>query len=109
MQSAECGIKSEPRYPPSSKALRRAGLGYYPLRSSSMMHDFRFIGLLLLLGGAGLPLSGAEYRVTSAATVTELMGKLRPGDTVVMANGEWKDQAISFPAKGTERKPITLR
>src|SRR6266581_3460924 len=64
---------------------------------------------LVWILGACLPLSGAEYRVSSAASVASLIEKLRPGDTVVMANGEWKDQSVLFRGHGTRAKPITLR
>ncbi len=32
----------------------------------------------------------------------------KPGDTIVLANGEWKDVELIFKGKGTEDKPITL-
>src|SRR6266702_4453558 len=41
--------------------------------------------VLLWVVGACLPLSGAEYRVSSAASVASLIEKLRPGDTVVLS------------------------
>lgn len=35
--------------------------------------------------------------------------KLQPGDTVVLANGIWRDFEILFQGKGTADKPISLR
>lgn len=32
----------------------------------------------------------------------------RPGDTIIMANGEWKDFEIAFRGVGTAEQPITL-
>lgn len=34
---------------------------------------------------------------------------LSPGDTIVLANGEWKDFEILFTGNGTEENPITLK
>ena len=67
--------------------------------------------MLGLLGAFCLcsPLSAKQYRVSSAAAVAAVNEKLRPGDTVVMANGEWKNQAIWFSGQGTAAKSITLR
>lgn len=58
-----------------------------------------------------LPAGLAEgvHRVSSAADVAGLEGRLRPGDTVVMADGFWTDQAIVFVADGTAAQPVTLR
>ena len=55
------------------------------------------------------PLLAAEHPVSSAADVARLTNELRPGDTLVMANGIWTDQAVVFRAKGTATQPITLR
>lgn len=51
----------------------------------------------------------AEHRVSSAAEIAELREKMDPGDTLVMANGDWTDQPIVFQSRGTAEKPITLR
>ena len=53
--------------------------------------------------------SAAEHRVSSAEEIARLSDKLRPGDTLVMADREWKDQAIVFQGRGTMEKPISLR
>jgi poly(beta-D-mannuronate) lyase len=50
-----------------------------------------------------------EFRVSSAAEINEVIGKLQAGDAVVMAGGTWKDQEIRFRAEGTAERPITLR
>ena len=55
------------------------------------------------------PASAREFRVSTAAEINEIVGKLHPGDTVVMVNGTWKDQEIRFRAEGTVERPITLR
>lgn len=47
-----------------------------------------------------------EYPVTSAAEIKKL--KLVPGDKIILQEGEWKDQMISFKGNGTAEDPITL-
>ena len=74
-----------------------------------MMRDSEFRWLLLLLVAGCVPVSAAEYHVSSAAAVASVIEKLRPGDAVVMANGEWKDQSVEISGTGTQKKPITLR
>jgi poly(beta-D-mannuronate) lyase len=51
----------------------------------------------------------AEYRVTNAVQLASAAEKLRPGDVVVMVNGDWMNQSLGFTARGTADKPITLR
>ena len=53
-----------------------------------------------LSAGALLVETQQEYR---AATE-----KLQPGDTIILANGVWKDFEIVFAGKGTVDKPISL-
>jgi len=55
------------------------------------------------------PTSATEFRVSTAAEISEIVEKLHPGDTVVMVNGTWTNQEIRFRAEGTAEKPITLR
>jgi poly(beta-D-mannuronate) lyase len=64
---------------------------------------------LLLLSLASFPGSAAEHFVSSAAQISEFSDKLNPGDTLVMANGDWTDQSIVLQSHGTAEKPITLR
>lgn len=57
----------------------------------------------------GLPAQAAEHRVSSAADVAQVSITAKPGDVLVMADGDWPDQAIVFSAHGTEESPIVLR
>jgi poly(beta-D-mannuronate) lyase len=61
------------------------------------------IGLLASVATA------AEHRVESSNQFKSLSGKLQPGDVVVIANGTWKNDTITFRGKGTAEAPITLR
>ena len=64
---------------------------------------------LLILGSLA---SGSIYAstmlVSTPAEYKEVMKKVRPGDTVTLANGTWKDFEILFMAKGEPDRPITL-
>lgn len=66
---------------------------------------------LLVLGCAAFAGSvvAAEFRVASASALGALNAKLRPGDTVVLADGTLTDQRVLFHGRGTAEKPITLR
>ncbi|MCX7015451.1 MAG: polysaccharide lyase 6 family protein [Candidatus Sumerlaeota bacterium] len=50
-----------------------------------------------------------EATVASAEEVAKAMKSAQPGDTLVMKDGEWKDQTVVFEGKGAEGKPIALR
>ena len=65
--------------------------------------------LVLALILHSLDSSATEYVASSAADIEFLNSHLRPGDSVVMTDGPWLDQPITFRASGTARKPVTLR
>src|SRR5215213_2203674 len=50
-----------------------------------------------------------EIGVSSADEITNALKTAKPGDVLVMKDGEWKAQAIKFAAKGTKDEPIELR
>ena len=50
----------------------------------------------------------AEIRVESQQAFRDAVRSLEPGDTLVLANGEWRDFEILFTGEGLEGKPITL-
>ncbi|MDP5099697.1 MAG: polysaccharide lyase 6 family protein [Nonlabens sp.] len=54
----------------------------------------------------------AKAQTIPAADIVQLAKAIKnakPGDTIVMANQEWKDVDIKFKAAGTAEKPIILR
>jgi poly(beta-D-mannuronate) lyase len=65
--------------------------------------------LLIPLLLAASPLVAAEIKVSSTADIAAALSGIKPGDTLVMVDGPWIDQAIVFKAAGAEGKPITLR
>ncbi|MBQ4913648.1 DUF4957 domain-containing protein [Maribacter sp. MMG018] len=46
--------------------------------------------------------------VKNVAEFEERLKTVRPGDSIVLANGIWSDSELLFEAKGTADKPITL-
>jgi len=63
----------------------------------------------VMLNAISLPGLAAEHRVSSAAEIARLNDNVLPGDALVMADGDWKDQVIVFQSRGTSEKPIILR
>ena len=60
---------------------------------------------LLLMSFAA---SADEYLVTSQDEFRQVSENLSPGDTVVLANGNWQDFEIVLQGQGTAKHPITL-
>lgn len=50
----------------------------------------------------------AQTLVSTPAEYEEAVEGARPGDTIVLANGEWRDFEILFTGTGTAEAPITL-
>ncbi|MDF4203873.1 chondroitinase-B domain-containing protein [Maribacter sp. SA7] len=69
----------------------------------------------LLLAFVFILFSCSEQSSSSAITVNDInelntaIAQAKPGDDIVMANGDWKDVNIKFVAYGNEKNPITLR
>src|SRR3954470_11489251 len=71
------------------------------------MRIYRMVGFaafFALMGGCA-----QQFHVTSAQDIERLGSQAKPGDVLVMADGDWKDQVIHFKGKGSGEKPITLR
>lgn len=55
------------------------------------------------------PASAEVYLVSDQKEYFAAEKRLKAGDTIVLANGVWKDFEIKFSGQGTKKKPITLR
>ena len=66
---------------------------------------FTYVTLTLL----GQSAFAREYLVKTQKEYKVVASKLKAGDEVVLADGTWPDFEILFKAKGTEKKPVTLR
>jgi len=67
---------------------------------------------LVILLAAGLPLvetEAAERLAADAPQLSKALAAARPGDTVVMVDGCWRDTEIDFVSQGEPGRPIELR
>src|ERR1044072_5130385 len=69
-----------------------------------------FIPLVVLaVAGPWGTIRAAELSVKNADDIAKAAAIAAPGDVLVMADGAWVDQKITFRATGSAEKPITLR
>jgi poly(beta-D-mannuronate) lyase len=62
--------------------------------------------MVLLLPWAA---AAADRPVADAAALEQALKDAKPGDILLLAEGEWRDVVIRCLAEGTEQAPITLR
>ena len=62
----------------------------------------------VLMALFAVPVTAAEVLVRTQAEYQQAEKAARPGDTIVLANGEWRDFEILFRGEGTADRPITL-
>jgi len=65
-----------------------------------------FFGLYFVVT---VPATAETFFVKTQKDYIAAEKKLKAGDTIVLANGVWKDFEIKFSGEGTKKKPITLR
>jgi poly(beta-D-mannuronate) lyase len=53
--------------------------------------------------------TGTSYLVRNAADVAGLAHRLKPGDEVVIADGEWRNRNLAIGADGSAEHPILIR
>ncbi len=71
-----------------------------------------FSAFLILLAISGCTLANNNANEKFASTVAEyqqLATNLKPGDTLILANGNWQDFQMTLTAQGSADKPITVR
>jgi len=64
-------------------------------------------GLLILLWFY-LPVTATNYFVRNFSEYNAVLEKLKPGDTLTMANGIWENVRLIFKGNGTEENPMVL-
>jgi len=47
--------------------------------------------------------------VKDPAALKNAVSAAKPGDVIILANGEWKDARLALQGRGTERRPILVR
>jgi len=67
----------------------------------------RLLPFLVFL--ASCSVAADETLVTSQAEYEAALTEVRAGDTIVLANGEWRDFEVLLTGDGTAEQPITLR
>jgi len=64
----------------------------------------------LLASGSPLALAQTTHHVRDASEICSAMQSAQPGDTLLMLNdGNWTNQDITFEGRGTPEQPISLR
>lgn len=63
----------------------------------------------LALAAYAAPAHADDYLVKSPAEYAAAAKALKPGDVVILADGEWRDFEISISGRGEPGKPITLK
>ena len=70
---------------------------------------FAWLTALLVTFAMASSLVARDYPVASAADIARVSAQAKPGDVIVMRTGAWSNEVITFSARGTAKKPITLR
>ncbi|MES2338180.1 MAG: polysaccharide lyase 6 family protein [Pseudomonadota bacterium] len=67
------------------------------------------IGIGCMIGAAiSFPALARDIRVADQAAFNDAVKIARPGDTIVLADGIWRDFRMLFEGRGTAARPITL-
>ena len=70
---------------------------------------FTLIGLAFLISFIGCAANGSAGLIKTVADFEKAVSNAMPGDTLILAIGEWKDADLVFQGRGTAEKPIVLR
>ncbi|MDW7691842.1 polysaccharide lyase 6 family protein [Flammeovirgaceae bacterium SG7u.111] len=70
-------------------------------------HFFKFTLLALVFIACGAP-TNEGYLIGSVEELHKQLGLAQPGDTLWLADGEWKDAEMVIEAKGTDENPIVV-
>ena len=75
-----------------------------------MQYIYKILAVLVY-GGilASCSMSNVDHPVKTLAELNDVLAKAKPGDIVVLANGEWKDAEIVIEVSGTRDQPIVIR
>jgi poly(beta-D-mannuronate) lyase len=67
------------------------------------------VALLLFAITGALEARSGEIKADDPSALARAVKAARPGDTIVLADGTWRDAELVFSAKGEPGRPITLR
>jgi poly(beta-D-mannuronate) lyase len=71
-----------------------------------MIRNAMFVAMMLAFAGAA---PAAEIPAKDASEVEKAVTQAKPGDSIVLSDGDWHDQVIRIKAHGEKDKPITIR
>ena len=69
----------------------------------------RTLSLAMLLAHLASVTQGADYLASDAASFQDVSGKLKPGDSLILASGTWADARLKLHAEGTAETPVIVR
>ncbi len=70
--------------------------------------QIRAVLTVAMLASAAHPALARDLLVADQAQYKAAVEKAQPGDTIILADGEWRDFQIVFTGHGSAAKPITL-
>lgn len=73
-----------------------------------MIHLNKIFSLILITVSCSFVTAQQAKPVKTVAEFEEMLQKVQPGDSIILANGAWMDAELLFEANGTAEKPITL-
>ncbi|MBJ7260126.1 MAG: hypothetical protein JHD33_11365, partial [Chthoniobacterales bacterium] len=65
------------------------------------------VALAVICGASRL--AARDIPVNDARALASALKSAQPGDVLVLAKGEWKDEALEITKGGTAEKPLTIR
>jgi len=78
----------------------------YSIKTFQYLKPVTLTVFALLLSGQAI---AKDWLVDSPKAYKKTLEKVKPGDTVILANGTWHDFEILFKGHGTKEAPIELR
>ena len=67
----------------------------------------KYILLLLLIFAFNI--KAEEFKINNVDELKPILKQIKPGDVIVLSNGEWKDARLLFSCEGNKEKPITIK
>ncbi|MBC7902251.1 MAG: substrate-binding domain-containing protein, partial [Gemmatimonadaceae bacterium] len=77
------------------------------IRESSMRK--KILTLLPLLLVLGMFCEARKIKVSTQVALTSAAASARPGDTILLKTGEWKNAVIELRCQGTEKNPVVIK
>ncbi|KPM30545.1 Alginate lyase [Croceitalea dokdonensis DOKDO 023] len=77
--------------------------------NSEMKKNLLIIYVIFTVLSCNKNAENEKVYVKDIAGLNEAIQRAKPGDDIVMANGEWNDVEIRFVGYGTEEQPISLK